>query len=56
MSAAPPVPAPSVPATPVAEGACPVCPHALADHDRISVRFCQASEAAATTRGCVCPS
>ena len=44
----------------VEAGACAVCPHALADHDRISLRFCQATEAhgtdAATTRGCVCPS
>jgi hypothetical protein len=37
-------------------GACAVCPHALATHDAISVRFCQATQAAATTRGCVCPS
>ncbi len=38
------------------DGACAVCPHALNDHDRISLRFCQATQAAATTRGCVCPS
>ena len=60
MSAAPSVPAPSLPATPVGEGACAVCPHALADHDRISLRFCQATQDhrtdEATTRGCVCPS
>jgi hypothetical protein len=37
-------------------GACAVCPHALASHDRISLRFCHATQAAATTRGCVCPS
>ena len=50
--------APVVP--PVEAGTCGVCPHALADHDRISLRFCQATEArgadTATTRGCVCPS
>jgi len=50
--------APAVP--PVEVAACAVCPHALADHDRISLRFCRATEAhgtaAATTRGCVCPS
>jgi len=55
MSAAPSVQAPSVPSTPVGESACAVCPHALAEHDRISLRFCRASQAAATTRGCVCP-
>ena len=41
-------------------GACAVCPHGLASHDRISLRFCQATQAhpsdEATTRGCVCPS
>jgi hypothetical protein len=37
-------------------GACAVCPHPLATHDAISARFCQATQAAAATRGCVCPS
>ena len=55
MSATPSVPAVLV-APPVETGACAVCPHALADHDRISLRFCQATQASATTRGCVCPS
>ena len=43
---------------PVAEAmaACAVCPHPLAAHDAISLRFCHATQAAATTRGCVCPS
>jgi hypothetical protein len=40
-------------------GACPACPHPLADHDAISLRFCRATEDhradATTTRGCVCP-
>ena len=37
--------------------ACAVCPHPLAAHDTISLRFCSATAAlAATTRGCVCPS
>lgn len=40
----------------VEAGACAVCPHALAAHDAISLRFCRATQAAATTRGCVCPS
>jgi hypothetical protein len=37
-------------------GACAVCPHELAAHDAISARFCQATQASAATRGCVCPS
>lgn len=41
-------------------GACAVCPHALAAHDRISLRFCQATRVqgagADATRGCACPS
>jgi hypothetical protein len=41
---------------PLEAGACAVCPHPLAAHDAISLRFCRASEAqATTTRGCVCP-
>ena len=41
----------------LAAGACAVCPHPLAAHDAISLRFCSATAAlAATTRGCVCPS
>ena len=40
----------------VTDAACAVCPHPLAAHDAISLRFCRASEAqATTTRGCVCP-
>jgi hypothetical protein len=40
----------------LAAGACAVCPHPLAAHDTISLRFCRATEAqASTTRGCVCP-
>jgi hypothetical protein len=42
---------------PVAADACAVCPHPIAAHDAISLRFCRATEAsAATNRGCVCPS
>jgi hypothetical protein len=37
-------------------GGCAVCPHDLAAHDAIALRFCQATQATATTRGCVCPS
>lgn len=52
------IPARSLPARivqSVAEGACPTCPHALATHDRISLRYCRAGAGRATTRGCVCP-
>ncbi len=41
---------------PAAAGACEMCPHALSAHDAISLRFCAATQAAAMTRGCVCPS
>jgi hypothetical protein len=35
---------------------CAVCPHPIAAHDAISLRFCRATGAqASTTRGCVCP-
>jgi hypothetical protein len=47
-----------VPADEVLAG-CAVCPHPIAAHDAISLRFCRATEARAgenTTRGCVCPS
>ena len=43
----------ALPAT--AQVACEICPHALAAHDAISLRFCSATRAAALTRGCVCP-
>jgi hypothetical protein len=39
-----------------AQALCAVCPHPLAAHDAISLRFCHATRAVATTRGCVCPS
>ncbi len=34
---------------------CAVCAHELADHDPISHRFCQATQAQALSRGCLCP-
>jgi hypothetical protein len=37
-------------------GVCAVCPHPIDSHDRISLRFCRATQASAMTRGCVCPS
>jgi hypothetical protein len=45
------------PRSPLEEtGACAVCAHPIAGHDRISLRFCQATQASAMTRGCACPS
>jgi hypothetical protein len=46
------------PAEQVLDG-CAVCPHPVAAHDTISLRFCRATEARAgenPARGCVCPS
>jgi hypothetical protein len=37
-------------------GVCAMCPHPVAVHDPISLRFCRATQASALTRGCVCPS
>lgn len=34
---------------------CTVCAHSLADHDPISQRYCQATQARALSRGCICP-
>jgi hypothetical protein len=40
--------------------ACAHCPHAVADHDAISLRFCRATGAATAVetapRGCICRS
>jgi len=33
---------------------CAVCEHPLADHDSIGNRFCQATQARALSRGCIC--
>jgi hypothetical protein len=57
-SQAPTASAPSdVAVAPREDGLCAACPHPLAAHDTISLRFCSATEAqASTTRGCVCPS
>jgi hypothetical protein len=55
MVPAPPVVAP-VHRSVEESAVCAVCPHELAQHDRISLRFCHATQASAVTRGCVCPS
>jgi len=33
---------------------CPACAHPMSAHDRIGVRFCLATAAGTTDRGCVC--
>ena len=33
---------------------CDVCPHPLAHHDPIGLRFCRATRNSAIDRGCVC--
>jgi hypothetical protein len=33
---------------------CTVCSHNIEDHDAISVRFCQATQAQAVSRNCIC--
>lgn len=33
---------------------CAVCDHQLADHDPIGLRYCQATQAHALPRGCIC--
>jgi hypothetical protein len=45
---------PQTDAVPADDAECPACPHPLAQHDPIAVRFCRATSAAALSRGCVC--
>ncbi len=33
---------------------CAACPHPLASHDRIALRFCTATTSENHSRGCVC--
>lgn len=33
---------------------CAVCEHALSDHDAIGTRYCQATQAQALSRDCIC--
>lgn len=45
---------------PAIEEVCPVCPHPVAQHDRISARFCaataeQVARGQQTNPGCSCP-
>lgn len=58
MTSAPPFPTTTDRDAPVAVDQatrCPVCPHAVADHDAISLRYCAASRMLVAARGCVCP-
>ena len=34
--------------------ACAVCPHPWSEHDTRDVRFCTATAASSSTRGCIC--
>jgi len=36
------------------EPRCAVCSHQLADHDAIGLRYCQATQASALPRNCIC--
>jgi hypothetical protein len=38
-----------------AEGSCPVCAHAVDQHDALALRFCAATLSRTLTRGCMCP-
>jgi hypothetical protein len=38
----------------VAAPTCDVCGHPMSAHDRISSRFCDATQAGALSRGCIC--
>lgn len=33
---------------------CPACPHPIATHDAIDLRFCRATVDGGKTRGCTC--
>ncbi|SEO48525.1 RGCVC family protein [Trujillonella endophytica] len=46
-------PAPTVPA-PSAGPACGACPHPLAAHDAVGLRYCRATAISELDRGCVC--
>jgi hypothetical protein len=54
----PAVPAPEAqepaPDAPQDEARCASCPHPLAAHDPIGLRFCRATRAGDISRGCVC--
>jgi hypothetical protein len=39
---------------PVNDPGCDVCPHPIAHHDAIGLRFCRATLDSAIARGCVC--
>ena len=56
MTAPTSTPSPAGLPLPAALAVCDVCPHATAAHDRIGLRFCQATLDGALSRGCVCRS
>ena len=48
------VPASPSTASPEDDGTCAACPHPLSAHDRIGLRFCAATTAGTSDRGCAC--
>jgi hypothetical protein len=50
-----PVEAQRRPATATTGPSCAVCDHEVDQHDSISRRYCQATQAHALPRGCICP-
>ena len=55
VTTAPPVLDAPAPATEAEDAArCGACPHPLAAHDPIGLRFCRATRAGDISRGCVC--
>jgi hypothetical protein len=42
------------PLQPGSDAGCSVCPHPADAHDPIAQRYCQATQATAADRGCVC--
>jgi hypothetical protein len=46
----------TMPGSPEELRPCAVCSHDLANHDRVGLRYCQASQANALPRNCICRS
>jgi hypothetical protein len=47
-------PATRIPDTLADDLRCAACPHILAAHDPLGIRFCSATIAGASSRGCIC--
>ncbi|MGY2064991.1 RGCVC family protein [Blastococcus sp. SYSU DS0619] len=48
------LPAPAGTQLPAGAVSCTACPHPLEAHDRISLRFCEATRVSSSSRGCAC--